>query len=75
MTQLIIEHSGSIPNADAMEACIEFAVQNYINRRGEGYKKSRTITTKRGFKVEVTEERHPDNEKSPCSNIFIVTDI
>jgi hypothetical protein len=74
MTQLIIEHSGSIPNIDAMEACIEFALKNYKNRKSEGYKKSRTITTKRGFKVDVTEEKHPDNDNSPCSNIFIVTD-
>ena len=72
MTQIVIEHSGSIPNVDAMEACVEFVYQNYRRRRSDGYKKTRTITTKRDFKVEVTEAEHPDNVDSPCSVIFKV---
>jgi len=73
VTQLIIEHDGSIPNIDAMEACAEFAITNYTSRKSEGYKNKRKVTTKRGYKVEVEEKEHPNNKESPCSNIFIVT--
>jgi hypothetical protein len=70
MTEIVIKHEGSVPNVDAMEACIKFVYQNYTRRRTEGYKDTRTITTKRGYKVDVTEVNHPDKEKSVCSVIF-----
>jgi hypothetical protein len=55
-----------------MEACIDFAYQNYAKRRSQGYQKTRELTTKRGFNVEVTEIAHDDRDKSPCSTIFKV---
>lgn len=72
MTEIVIQHSGSIPNVDAMEACIEFAHQNYRQRLGVGYGPARSITTRRGFNLEVVEEDHPNKEDSACSVIFKV---
>ena len=75
MTEIVIQHDGSVPNVDAMEACVEFVCQNYRQRRGVGYKDTRAITTKRGFKVEVTEAEHPEIEGSACSVIFKVKNL
>ena len=67
MTQIVINHNGSIPNVDAMEACIAFAFENYCTRE---YKDSRDIRTKRGFNLRVTER--PDKTSSPhsCSTVL-----
>jgi len=75
MPEIVIRSDGSVPNVDAMEACMEFAYQNYRQRLGAGYKPKRCITTKRGFKVEVVEEDHPNKETSVCSVIFNVKKI
>ena len=75
MTEIVINHSGSIPNVDAMEACIKFAYENYARRNIDGYVPTREVTTDRGFKVEVTEHEHPDKENSRCSVIFNVKEV
>lgn len=77
MVEIVIKHDGSVPNVDAMEACIEFAFTNYQRYEGYagGYKETRSIKTKRGFTLEVTEKKHPKEKKSLCSVIFEVNNL
>ena len=75
MTEIVIQHCGSIPNVDAREACISFAFRNYTQRKRGGYRDTMEITTKRGLKVEVKEQKHDNQDSSPCSVVFHVKNL
>ena len=69
MTQIIINHCGSIANVDAMEACILAAKKCYIDRTPM---KTVTVKTSRNFTITVEQVEH-ENRLSYCSIVFNLT--
>jgi hypothetical protein len=74
MPQLVIEHDGQISNYHALQAVTQFITLNFTSKRSQRYLDTRKITlTECGLHFQVQEKSHADQEHSPCSAAFLVT--